>query len=533
MTKMVFKPWEKGLTNIRLIPKLLLLMVFSTILLVGKQLWDASTFYQSVVEIQQDRAKEQARATAAVIQALPVASQQDTALVEQLVSAQAAAMNSGAYVYLVERGSNTVIGHPSASALADLQSDIASQGSLNRILQQLTGHANLIFADQSRFEYAVELPRFNWVVVASQPASEAEAYYQQFLVQVAWQTALMIIAFVVILLGGSHVMLRQTRYLADNIKHLAARDLTRPIVMECRDEYGDLARELEKTRLQLRDVIGSQRDAAGELSGLAEVMSISMVETKESAQEEFNEIDQLASAMSEMTSTVQTVAEHAREASSATEGTSGQAVQGQQFVAQTIGTINQLSQDISQSANAVNQVEERVEQIGTVIVTIQSISEQTNLLALNAAIEAARAGDAGRGFAVVADEVRNLAQRTQTATVEIQEMISQLQTSAQQAVGLMEQSVVEAAEGVELVTSAGGELDKIVEQVSLINDMNFHIASAAEQQSTVADEMNQNLTNVRELVEASVVVVSELSETSDAMQSHASELEKKIQAFHV
>jgi methyl-accepting chemotaxis protein len=178
-------------------------------------------------------------------------------------------------------------------------------------------------------------------------------------------------------------------------------------------------------------------------------------------------------------------------------------------------------------------VEARVDQIGSVIVTIQGISEQTNLLALNAAIEAARAGDAGRGFAVVADEVRNLAQRTQTATVEIQEMISQLQSSANQAVDLMEQSVVEAAEGVDLVTRAGGELDKIVEQVQKINDMNFHIASAAEQQTAVADEMNQNLTNVRELVEASVTVVSELSETSDTMQAYANDLEGKIQAFKV
>lgn len=138
-----------------------------------------------------------------------------------------------------------------------------------------------------------------------------------------------------------------------------------------------------------------------------------------------------------------------------------------------------------------------------------------------------------RGFAVVADEVRNLAQRTQQATVEIQDMISHLQSSANSAVELMEKSVVEAAEGVDLVTNAGTELDGIVSQVNQINDMNFQIATAAGQQSSVAEEMSVNLTNVRELVEASVVVVGELLETSQLMESNAQELDGKIKQFKV
>ncbi|MDW3636841.1 methyl-accepting chemotaxis protein, partial [Vibrio sp. Vb0667] len=374
---------------------------------------------------------------------------------------------------------------------------------------------------------------YDSLLAATQNAQVAQQHYEAYLTQVVWQTALLIVVFVALLLAAARVMLRQTQYLNEAIKLMASKNLSVPFGMDCKDEYGDVARELEKTRRQLHDVIQMQINASDELATLTEVMTLSMSETKESPQEEFNEIDQLATAMSEMSSTVQTVADHAQTASSLTEQASTQAVTGQQFLQSTVAKMSELSSDIASSAQAVNQVEERVESIGSVVGTIQGISEQTNLLALNAAIEAARAGEAGRGFAVVADEVRNLAQRTQQATVEIQEMITQLQASATSAVDLMEKSVVEAAEGVELVSNAGSELDGIVAQVTQINDMNFQIATASGQQSSVAEEMSQNLTNVRELVEASVVVVTELLETSEMMQSNAEELDKKIKSFSV
>ncbi|MBY6198606.1 methyl-accepting chemotaxis protein [Vibrio hangzhouensis] len=416
MTILAFKPWERIITDVRLVPKMLMLMILSTVLLVGKQLWDASTFYDSLL-------------------------------------------------------------------------------------------------------------------AATQNADIAQQHYEAYLLQVVWQTILMIVLFVALLMFAAKTMLKQTNYLSDAIKRMADKDLTVPVIMDCKDEYGDVARELERTRVQLHDVIQTQVATSQELATLTEVMTLSMSETKESSQEEFQEIDQLATAMSEMSSTVQTVADHAQNASELTEQASEQASTGQRFVQGTVTKMSELSDDIAASAQAVNQVEERVESIGSVVGTIQGISEQTNLLALNAAIEAARAGEAGRGFAVVADEVRNLAQRTQQATVEIQDMISQLQSSATSAVELMEKSVVEAADGVELVTNAGSELDGIVSQVNQINDMNFQIATAAGQQSSVAEEMNQNLTNVRELVEASVVVVTELLETSEMMQNNAAELDSKIQSF--
>ncbi|UAB70803.1 methyl-accepting chemotaxis protein [Vibrio sp. SCSIO 43132] len=534
MASMKFKPWERVITDIRLVPKLVMLMVFSTVLIIAKQLWDASTFYDSLVIVQKDQAKEVSHAQASFIDSVLASNGSDAkSLAEKTITALVKNSDNYHYVYLVERNTGKVLGHPSARQISDLSQTTENGQQLSSLIGSASSGFGFELENGNRFEYASKINGADWFVVASQSGDVAQMRYDEYLMQVFWQTIVMIIVFVVLLLGAARIMLRQTQYIASSIQRMADKDLSTPINMECKDEYGDLARELEKTRAQLQEVIKMQIDSSQELSGLTEVMTISMSETKESAQEEFNEIDQLATAMSEMTTTVQTVAEHAQNASSVTENASQQAQQGQRFVQDTVGKMSELSGDISESAQAVNQVEERVESIGSVVGTIQGISEQTNLLALNAAIEAARAGEAGRGFAVVADEVRNLAQRTQQATVEIQEMITQLQSSANSAVELMEKSVVEAAEGVDLVTNAGTELDGIVAQVSEINDMNFQIATAAGQQSTVAEEMNQNLTNVRELVEASVVVVGELLETSEIMQTNAEELDGKIQSFNV
>lgn len=528
MATLMFKPWEKWLTNLKLRPKLILLMVFSTLLLIGKQLWDAELFYQAVIANQQDKVQQLAVSNAQMLTALITAEAKSAAVVPALSSTMT---NNG--VYVIDYSDGGMLDKSDLNQVINLKQLLKSGQTLTAIINNNQNNQAFTLQGNSGNGYIVKLPTLKLAVISYQSNAQAFAYYQQYLFQIVWQTTLMVAIFILVLFLASRIMLRQISYIQQRIQALTCYDLSPPIVMECRDEFGDLSRELEQSRIQLTTVFIAQRQAAKALSQSAEMMSLMMDQTKQSAQEEFAEIDQLASAMAEMTSTVQTVAGHARDASNATLDTSEQAATGQQFVSRTMVTINQLSNDITQSAGAVNQVETRVDKISSVIVTIQSISEQTNLLALNAAIEAARAGDAGRGFAVVADEVRNLAQRTQTATVEIQDMIAQLQQSAQQAVHLMERSVVEAAEGVELVTSAGGELNKIVEQIQQINDMNFQIAAAAEQQSTVADEMNLNLTNVRELVDGSVGVVTELAQTAVDMHQQANDLETKIATFNV
>lgn len=293
-----------------------------------------------------------------------------------------------------------------------------------------------------------------------------------------------------------------------------------------KDELGDLARMVCSATGPVQQALQRQGKSALELGEVSESLLTCMEIITDSMDEEFLQIDQVATAMNEMTATVSEVASNASSASSATAEAAEAAQQGSKSVDATVVTINSLSSNIGASADAVKNVELKVEGIGSVVVTIRSISEQTNLLALNAAIEAARAGEAGRGFAVVADEVRNLAKRTQDATVEIQGMIEQLQSSAQDAVALMDESVKEGGVGVEQITQAGTQLAGIVEKISHISDMNYQIASAAEEQTTVAADINKNLDEVKEVVDGSVTVFKEVTEMAQMISKTVQDLNK-------
>ena len=345
------------------------------------------------------------------------------------------------------------------------------------------------------------------------------------------ETALMGVVFVVLLLTGSRLMVKQVHYLVGLLERFANKDLSHSVLLKSRDEFGDIAKAVAHSQENLKEVFGTQRAACKELNEIASQVTLCMDEANEAINEEFTQIEQLASAMSQMVGAIREVANHAEQASHATAETSQLAEEGSRCVAATVNTIDTLSGNIQRSSTVVNEVEHGVDRIGSVVDTIRSISEQTKLLALNAAIEAARAGEAGRGFAVVASEVRELANRAQAATVEIQKMIEQLQGNARQAVGLMAESVQQADKGVEQVTQAGTQLDTIVQRVQGVADMNRQIAAASEQQSSVAEEMNANLEQVKQVVEGSVVVLRELKDASELVEHHSQTLDSHIQAF--
>lgn len=346
-----------------------------------------------------------------------------------------------------------------------------------------------------------------------------------------WADLLFYLFFIAALYCGVLAMKKQSQVMEQDLSQAIRKGtLDQNAEFSSKDELGSVARMVCNETSKIQQRFETQGKSALELNELADHLSICMEIITDAVGEEFEQIEQLATAMNEMTATVKEVANNAGSASSSTTEASEVAQEGRQFVDATISTINSLSGNIGASADAVSSVETKVEGIGSVVDTIRSISDQTNLLALNAAIEAARAGEAGRGFAVVADEVRNLAKRTQDSTVEIQGMIEQLQVSAQDAVSLMGKSVRDADMSVDQVTQAGTQLAGIVEKVQHISDMNYQIASAADEQTTVAGEINESLDQVKEVVEGSVTVIKEVTEMAETIGERVQVLNKPVDA---
>jgi len=304
-------------------------------------------------------------------------------------------------------------------------------------------------------------------------------------------------------------------------------DLTRRLVSKGNDEIGKLVNSFNAFIGKLQTIISHVSASTTQLSTAAEEMAAISEESKSSSAKQHAETEQVASAMNQMTATVHEVARNAEQAAASAHEASNESANGHAVVDKTISSINKLATEVETAADVIHQLEKDSENIGAILDVIRGISEQTNLLALNAAIEAARAGEQGRGFAVVADEVRTLASRTQESTEEIQEMIENLQAGTAQAVNVMTSGRQQAQTSVDNARHAGESLSTIASSVSSISEMNTQIATAAEQQTAVAEEINRNISNISELGQH----VTSSSEMTASSSEELSQLSHDLQGL--
>ncbi|MBV7514038.1 methyl-accepting chemotaxis protein [Pseudomonas sp. PDM25] len=310
-------------------------------------------------------------------------------------------------------------------------------------------------------------------------------------------------------------------------------DLTRRLTSDRADELGSIAKGFNTFLAKLQVMITQVVTSVQRVSDSSEHTADIAIRTNIGVHKQMAEIDQVATAVHEMTATAQDVARNATQAAQAASHADQAAAQGMQIVRDTSNSIGVLAIEIGKAVGVVQTLAKDSENINAILTAIRGIAEQTNLLALNAAIEAARAGEQGRGFAVVADEVRNLAQKTQKATEEIQTMIQQLQQGTRDVVRVMEDSQNRTDESVQHAAKAAEALETITQAVSVINDMNTQIASAAEEQSAVADDINRNVINIGQVANEVAGGADESSAASADLTKLAEQQRRLINQFKV
>jgi methyl-accepting chemotaxis protein len=318
------------------------------------------------------------------------------------------------------------------------------------------------------------------------------------------------------------------------IGEVAANNLTvEDMEITSEDEIGKAGLALNKMKNNLRELIQSIAGTAEHVASASEELSSSATQQSQSAETQNNQTTQVATAMQEMSSTVLQVSENSNKAAEASRQAAETAREGGSIVEETLTKMRVIADSVGGTAKKMEELGRSSDQIGRIAGVIDDIADQTNLLALNAAIEAARAGEQGRGFAVVADEVRKLAERTTTATKEIAQMIKNIQDETKTAVIAMEAGTKQVEDGVQSTSRAGDSLKQIIHMSEEVGEMITHIATAATEQSSASEEINNNMEMIAKLVKESADGAQQSAKACQDLSGLALDLQNMVGKFNL
>ena len=324
--------------------------------------------------------------------------------------------------------------------------------------------------------------------------------------------------------------LREAIGVAQNI---AGGDLSHPVHASGRDEATQLMHALAAMQASLKDALRLIGDSSHQLAAASEQMSAITQQTSRDLNRQSDEIQQAATAVTEMSVAVEEVARNTVSTSEVSRQSEDAARRGRERVGEAISSISKMSDDVHEASRQIEALSVQSQQVGKVLDVIGAIAGQTNLLALNAAIEAARAGEAGRGFAVVADEVRALAARTQSSTLEIEEMVNAIRSGTARVVQSMQSNSQQVGHTLQVAELAGQALDEISNGASAIHERNLVVASATEEQAQVAREVDRNLLNIRDLAVQTSEGADQISAASQELASLSIGLNGMMKRFQL
>ncbi|TVT88398.1 methyl-accepting chemotaxis protein [Pseudomonas sp. RGB] len=445
------------------------------------------------------------------------------------------ALNFGGmgYAFLVSADGKVLV-HPDKNlvmkTLADMYPNHTPKISTDFSEVQANGKDNIV-----TFTPIKGLPSVNWYLGISVDKDKSFAMLSEFRNSAIIATIIAVVIIIAllgmlirVLLQPLHVMTRAMQDIADG-----EGDLTRRLTIQNNDEFGTLGiafnRFVERIHTSIREVSSATEQVNEVALRVVSASNSSMLNSDEQA----NRTNSVAAAINELGAAAQEIARNAAQASSQASDARHLAEDGQQVVDRNIKAMTQLSAMISASSSNIEALNSKTVNIGQILEVITSISQQTNLLALNAAIEAARAGEAGRGFAVVADEVRNLAHRTQESAQQVQKMIEELQVGARDSVSTMSESQRHSQDSVEIANLAGERLNSVTQRIGEIDGMNQSVATATEEQTSVVESINMDITEINTLNQEGVENLQSTLRACTDLEQQAARLKQLVGSFRI